>query len=84
MHKLVHSNKFHNFILFLIIALGMINIIYTFTCTKFNYMSDEIWSYGLSNSFYDPFIYSSGDILNSRTPETYQNINTWITSDTFF
>lgn len=73
-----------NIIIICIVLLSLINITYTFAVTKKNYFTDEIWSYGLSNSYYDPFIFANGDVSTSRKPENYKNINSWITSDVFF
>ncbi len=83
MKSFTKSSKFHYCIFTLIVIFSLINIICTFTLTKKNYMSDEIWSYGLANSYYDPFIFADGDVTVSRNPENYKNINSWFTADTF-
>ncbi len=83
MQSLKKTKNIHHILFILIIVLSLTNIILTFTLTKKNYITDEIWSYGLSNGYYDPFIFSDGDVTSSRTLENYKNINTWITSDVF-
>ena len=62
-------------ILFLIIFLQLGRIIYAFAYLKEDFHSDEIWSFGLSNSYYEPFIFQSADHT-----ETINN-DKWISSD---
>lgn len=46
--------------------------------------SDEIWSYGLANSYYKPFIYGEDGIFIERiTPEEYTHENEWVSAKIF-
>lgn len=61
-------------ILFIIILLQISRIVYTFACLKEGTHSDEIWSYGLANSYYEPFIYDTYDHGEMR------NNDQWLSS----
>lgn len=56
------NSKVCNIILAVIVVLQIIVVSYYFIFEKEGYHSDEVWSYGLANSFYEPFIY--GDTLS--------------------
>lgn len=50
-----------------------------FCLKKDNFHSDEIWSYGLSNSFYQPFVYAeAGVYIDDITEDDYANFNHWV------
>lgn len=74
----IKKTKFLPYImLFVIIAVQLFRIIYSFVYLKEDYHSDEQWSFGLSNSYYNPFIYADDDCIK---PENY---NQWVSSDVF-
>lgn len=64
-------------VLFAMIAIQLGRITWIYGTQTTGWHSDEIWSYGLANSYYDPYIY--------MTPEQdyYKNVDEWITGDTF-
>ena len=65
-------------IIFIIIfALSLLRITYAFAFNKQDAHSDETWSYGLSNSHNNPFIFAEND------KTTIRNFNEWISSDVF-
>ena len=64
------------FLLAVIIILQLLNITNTIVNKKKGYHSDEIYSYGLSNSFYQPFIHS-----NSVYGEEYLKVNEWFSGE---
>ncbi|MGN0638977.1 MAG: hypothetical protein ACI4J0_11450 [Huintestinicola sp.] len=57
----VLSKKQIYILLAVIIILQVLNITYYFAVRKQGYHSDEIWSYGFANSFYEPYIYNNED-----------------------
>ena len=63
-------------ILVVIIVLQMLNITNIIVDRKKGYHSDEVFSYGLSNSFYEPFIY-----VDYIWQKDYKNVNEWISGD---
>lgn len=70
------TSKFReSFLVALIIVLTLSRIVYLFAFEKTGEHSDEIWSYGLSNSYYKPFIYMDDD------RQEYVNLNAWTTGD---
>lgn len=64
-------------ILFVIILLQLFRIIYSFAFLKEGTHSDEEWSYGLANSYFEPYIYQNADETE------YTHINEWFSSDVF-
>lgn len=71
------NNKRIYVLLSLIMLLGIIRLSYGFFFQKNTFHSDEAWSFGLANSYYEPYIQ-----YNDDTTE-YKNINTWISGDVF-
>lgn len=57
----VLSKKQVYILLAIIIVLQILNVTYFFAVRKEGFHSDEMWSYGFANSFYDPFIYEHKD-----------------------
>ena len=46
--------------------------------------SDEIWSYGLANSYYKPFIYGQdGIFIEKITQDEFTNANEWVSAEIF-
>ncbi len=71
-------------LLIVIIVLQLVWTSYVFLNVKQGYHSDEIWSYGLANSYYKPFIYlNPGVNIDTPTADDYDNIHEWITGETF-
>lgn len=77
MHPLLKKQKTCYIILALIIIAGICRFSYGFFVQKAGMHSDEVWSFGLANSYYEPYIQYTDDT------SAYKNINTWITNDTF-
>lgn len=71
------KTKKYYIILFIIISLQLFRIIYSFAFLKEDCHSDEQWSYGLSNSYYEPYIFEDAD----ETMLT--NNNTWTSSEVY-
>lgn len=68
----------------LIIVLQLGRLVYSFVYLKEDYHSDEIWSYGLSNSYYEPFIYQNAehtDFINYKTWFSSQVMRDYLTVD---
>lgn len=61
----------------LIIIAGICRFSYGFFVQKDNFHSDEPWSFGLANSYYEPYIQYTDDT------SAFKNVDTWITNDTF-
>lgn len=74
---LLKSKKFIVVLFCAIVLSQLAHITYIFTTVKTGYGSDEIWSYGLSNSYYKPFIHASDHDIT----ESY--INGWFTGEDF-
>lgn len=72
MKSLIHSKKFIYILLTLIIFAGIVRFSYGFFVEKKGTHSDEEWSFGLANSYYEPYIYSSDNDLYAK------NSNKWI------
>lgn len=70
-------------IIAVLIALQLFRIIYVFNYEKEGYHSDELWGYGLSNSYYDPFLFTTGKWDSADDPETMKNVNEWISGEVF-
>lgn len=72
MKKIFNSNKTVYIILCFVILAGICRFSYGFFVEKQGTHSDEEWSFGLANSYYEPYIYSSDD-------DTYtKNCNEWL------
>lgn len=62
LNRLSENKKTYVILLTILIAFQVMVVTYFFAFEKEGYHSDEVWSYGLANSFYEPFIY--GDALS--------------------
>lgn len=63
-------------LLFIIIILQILTVTYYMVFEKENYHSDEPWSYGLANSYYQPFLFGE-----THTGNCQLNASTWLTGD---
>ena len=72
----IDTKKKEWLIVALIIAITLGRIIYLFAVEKTGEHSDEIWCYGLANSYYQPFIFQNDD----RTEHIY--VDEWISGQT--
>lgn len=57
----VLSQKQVYILLAVIIILQILNVTYYFAFRKEGFHSDEMWSYGFANSFFEPYMYSNVD-----------------------
>lgn len=65
-------------LLILLIAVQLIYTSFCFVTKKQGCHSDEIWSYGLANSYYQPFIYmKDGVFIDDMTVDDVINYNEW-------
>ena len=71
------NSKVCNIILAVIVVLQIMVVSYYFIFEKEGYHSDEVWSYGLANSFYEPFIY--GDTLSQDVSKCHK----WVDGSDF-
>lgn len=74
-NNILKSKKTTYIILTLIIIAGICRFSYGFFIEKKGTHSDEEWSFGLANSYYEPYIYSSDDRIYSK------NTNEWISGE---
>ncbi len=75
-------------LLILIILLESIYTLYYFTNVKNGFHSDEMWSYGLSNSYYLPSVYlpvydEDNSNINYINASDCINLNEWISGEYF-
>ena len=69
------ENKIRSYsILLVVVLILVVRLICSFVLFKENMHSDEIWSFGLSNSYYEPFIYQNA------THDELINFNKWLPS----
>lgn len=66
-----------NIIITLIIILQLINLIYSFAVLKKGIHSDECFSYGLANAYYQPFL----NTLSHNDAVNVLNYNEWVSGD---
>ncbi len=78
------SNKKVYFILAIIILAGIIWFSYGFFVEKQGTHSDEEWSFGLANSYYEPFICYSDNIKYEVDNIYYKNTSEWISGEVLF
>ena len=77
------NNSICKYLLIILILIALFFYTVLFFSKKESYDGDEIWSYGLANSYYNPFLHNSGTWDNNKDNRYLQNFNTWITGDTF-
>ena len=78
------SRKLPLVLLAVIIVFQLIWTTYVFVCKKEGCHTDEIWSYGLANSYYKPFMYLQPDVwIDDFSIESMDNMHEWITGREF-
>ncbi len=78
--KIAGRDSFVYILLSLLIALQLANITNIIVGQKKSYHSDEVFSYGLANSFYEPYLDTSA--VRHDLGEGHQhNLNNWISGD---
>ena len=70
-------------LIFLLILIALTLYTFLFFTKKKDYHGDEVWSYGLANSYFNPFLHNSGTWDDNSNPDFIQNYETWITGETF-
>ena len=78
--KIVHKKYFMYILLALIIFLQLANITRIIVNEKKSCHSDEIFSYGLANSFYEPYLETDGIRTEIGAGHEY-NLSNWISGD---
>ena len=71
-------------ILAVIIILQLCYAVFVFTTQKQGYHSDELWCYGLANSYYKPFVYLEDGIYQDDYEGGYEGsdiTHKWISGD---
>ncbi len=79
----LRNNSICKYLLIILILIALFFYTVLFFFKKESYDGDEIWSYGLANSYYNPFLHNSGTWDNNKDNRYLQNFNTWITGDEF-
>lgn len=70
------TGRLYAVLLAAVIILQCITLVYIFAAKKTSYHEDEVFSYGLSNSYKYPFLYGSASYVAD-------NYDVWLTGDTF-
>jgi len=70
------SERLYAVLLAAVIIIQCLTLVYIFQFRRTSYHEDEVFSYGLSNSYKYPFLYGSA----SYVPDNY---DVWLTGDTF-
>lgn len=83
MQQHIYIKKHYKLIIFLIIILQIFNAI-IWGSKKEGYYIDELWSYGLANSYYQPFLQNYENYMNHwLTPDFYTSYITVGSDETF-
>lgn len=69
-------------VLVIVIALQAFWICYMFMDKKEGFHSDEPWSYGFANSYYEPYLYATGN-FDPKEPTYQKNFGEWLSGDVF-
>lgn len=65
-----------------IFILQVLWITYSFATEKEGFHSDEPWSYGFANSYFEPYLYATGN-FNPNEPIEQKNYGEWVSGDIF-
>ncbi len=73
------------YIILAVIIIGqLIYTVYSFNCKKEGFFGDEIWSYGLANSYYKPFLFlREGVHVADTSIDSLVNYNEWLDGSVF-
>lgn len=71
------SKKTSYILLIIIILAGICRFSYGFFVQKESFHSDEVWSFGLANSYYEPYIQYTDNT------SAFKNTDNWISGETF-
>ena len=78
------SNKRTFVILAVIIAFQIMVTALIFAFVKGGSHSDEVWSYGLANSYYQPFVYQRAGVgIDEAAESDYINLREWVPGSVF-
>ena len=82
MDRNIKNRLIYKMVFCIIAFFAVARITFLFVSERNGFHSDEIWSYGFANSYYNPYIYEirgENYVDHLKT----QNIEEWITGDTF-
>ncbi len=78
------KSRYKNIILALVILLTLLHIIYLFVFIRDGHHSDEAWSYGFANSFYDPYLtIELGEDIYDFSDARLRYVGEWTSSEVF-
>ena len=77
MNNQINAKKTIYILLTLIIIAGICRFSYGFFVQKQSFHSDEAWSFGLANSYYEPYVQYNDDVTKTK------NTNAWLSSKVF-
>lgn len=81
--KISFGDREYFFLLALVILISAFRITYKFAYEKEGHHSDESWSYGFANSYYDPYIYMDVNEDIYLSDATEKNYNEWVPGSVF-
>ena len=79
-HKMQRKHKKSSRLLFLSVLILQILFAVFWSSQKAGFWVDELWSYGLANSYYHPYVYIEGPVEEGWVPGEY--FGDYVTADT--
>lgn len=70
-------------VLVLVVLLQLVRITYVFAVEREGFHSDETWSYGYANSYYEPYLYAHVVDAERKKPNVDKNLMEWVSGDVF-
>lgn len=70
-------------VLVLVVLLQLVRITYVFAVEREGFHSDETWSYGYANSYYEPYLYAHVVDAERKKPNVDRNLMEWVSGDVF-
>ncbi|MCM1185511.1 MAG: hypothetical protein NC251_11515 [Lachnoclostridium sp.] len=67
----------------LVVLLQLARITYVFAVEREGFHSDETWSYGFANSYYEPYLYAQIVDPERKQPNVDRNLMEWVSGDVF-
>lgn len=67
----------------LVVLLQLVRITYVFAVEREGFHSDETWSYGYANSYYEPYLYAHVVDPERKVPNVDRNLMEWVSGDVF-